>query len=139
LNFKEKCAPQFPRVETTYSNPGHIVTRNELESLGLVAPPEIFTPRPVRASHRRTSAPWPTYENALAGARLKADGTPDRSGVDFVWCKTAYRWGFSAEEIAARLMEVSEKACELARHNPGYALVTAKNAAAAEERNRGRA
>ena len=47
--------------------------------------------------------------------------------------------GHSIEDVAARLLEVSSKAQENARrHDEGYALVTAQNAAAAAERGRKR-
>ena len=54
LNFKEKYAPAFPRVETVHACPGLIVTPAELEALGVVAPPE-RTAAPVSA--RVASAP----------------------------------------------------------------------------------
>jgi hypothetical protein len=38
MNFKDKYAPAFPRVETVSTNPGRVVTRAELEPLGIVAP-----------------------------------------------------------------------------------------------------
>jgi RepB DNA-primase from phage plasmid len=41
MNFKDKYAPDFPRVETVHISPGLVVTRAELEALGTVAPPEI--------------------------------------------------------------------------------------------------
>ena len=44
LNFKEKYAPAFPRVETVHASPGWVVTRAELEALGVVAPPEKAAP-----------------------------------------------------------------------------------------------
>jgi hypothetical protein len=42
LNFKERYQPDFPRVRLTDASPGRIATRSQLESLRLVAPPEIF-------------------------------------------------------------------------------------------------
>jgi hypothetical protein len=56
--------------------------------------------------------------------------------ADFTWSMTVSDWGWSIEETAAKLWEVSEKARERARcGHEGYALVTAQNAAAAVERN----
>jgi RepB DNA-primase from phage plasmid len=46
LNFKEKYAPAFPRVETVYTSPGLVVPRDRLEALGVVAPPERTEPVP---------------------------------------------------------------------------------------------
>jgi hypothetical protein len=41
---------------------------------------------------------------------LKQDGSgPDRSLADFMWCKWAVERGWSIEDIAARLPEVSER------------------------------
>jgi hypothetical protein len=49
---------------------------------------------------------------------------------------TAIDWGWSIDDTAARLVEVSEKARERVRlKDEGYALITAQNAAAAVERN----
>jgi hypothetical protein len=59
--------------------------------------------------------------------------------ADFFWCVMAARRGHSIEDISAKLLEVSSKAQERARlHDESYALITAKNAAAAAERKRGR-
>jgi hypothetical protein len=52
--------------------------------------------------------------------------------ADFTWCKTALDWGWTTQETAARLMEVSAKARE---NGERYAALTAQNAAAAVERN----
>lgn len=38
VNYKEKYAPAYPRVETVHARPGLVVTRAELETLGVVAP-----------------------------------------------------------------------------------------------------
>jgi hypothetical protein len=56
-------------------------------------------------------------------------------------CRTAIDWGWSIEDTAAHLPEVSEKARELTQRNPGYIRVTAEHAAEAVERanRRGRA
>jgi len=60
LNFKEKYAPEFPRVETVHTNPGKVVTRAELEDLGIVVPAEKVTPVTVHA-HRSGARGWPSY------------------------------------------------------------------------------
>jgi hypothetical protein len=71
---------------------------------------------------------------------LKSDGTPDRSLADFMWCKWAIQRGHGIEETAEKLAEVSPKAQERIRvkGDQGYALLTARNAAAAVERDRER-
>jgi MinD-like ATPase involved in chromosome partitioning or flagellar assembly len=67
--------------------------------------------------------------------RIQGSG-PDRSMADFNWCMTAIDWGWSVEDTAVKLPEVSEKATERLRlHDNGYPLVTAKNAAAAVASN----
>jgi hypothetical protein len=57
-----------------------------------------------------------------------------------MWSKWAVQRGWSVEETAAKLTEVSAKAQERLRikTDAGYALLTASNAAAAVERDRGR-
>ena len=63
--------------------------------------------------------------------------------LTFTWCMTAIDWGWSIEETARKLLEVSEKARECVQlKDEGYPLMTAQNAAAEVERNdqkRGRA
>ena len=67
---------------------------------------------------------------------------PDRSRADYVWSKTALEWGirsgrpWSDEEVAARLLQESEKARD---RGEDYALQTVRAAAAAVERERAQA
>ena len=83
---------------------------------------------------------WPNYQQALRGAPLKGDGTRDRSLADFMWCKWAAERGWSVEETAEKLAEVSAKARERiqVKGDHGYALLTARNAAAATDREKDR-
>ena len=144
FNFKTKYAPNFPLVEMTYVNAGHTVTMAELEQAGLVAPPEEAdiapgsVPQQFRPARSTAVRKWPDYQRALSGAPLNRAGDgPDRSLADFMWCKWALERGWSVEETAARLIEVSEKAGGQARGgDEGYARVTAWNAARAVERDR---
>jgi hypothetical protein len=129
INFKEKYAPKFPRVMTVHKNPGKVVTRAELEALGVVAPMEKVTPTVIH-SHRSTPRGWPSYQRCLEGAPEKDDGTRDRSRADFTFCLLAIDWGWDIEETAGRLMQESGKAQE---NGHGYALRTAIAAARAVE------
>lgn len=70
----------------------------------------------------------------------KDGGGPDRSLADFMWSKWAAQRRRNAEEIAAKLTEVSDKAKERnARSDDRYAALTAENAVAVVEREGGRA
>jgi hypothetical protein len=116
------------------------VTPEQLEQLSLLAARE-----PVKewASTVRTISPgrmWPDYARCLAGAPPSRSGRgPDRSLADYTWCKFAAQRGWSIEEIAAELPNVSEKARErIANRDPGYVMKTAENGAAAAERGRQR-
>jgi hypothetical protein len=133
LNLKEKYAPEFPRVETVHTKPGLVVTRAELEALGIVAPPEKTVPATIPLSRRRPDARgWPSYERCVENAPpVRGGGRPDISRADFTFCLTAIDWGWSVEETAARLMQESSKAHE---NGEAYALRTARSAAAAIER-----
>jgi hypothetical protein len=146
-NYKRKYEPDFPMVRISPSAPGQIMTKERLEEMGLVtaAKPEIpaatFTARAAQGknSNARTRSVkvWPQYAISLAGAppRLQGNG-PDRSMADYNWCMTAIDWGWSVEDTAAKLPEVSEKAAERVRLNDkGYPLVTAQNAASAVASN----
>ena len=146
-NYKRKYEPDFPTVQIGATAPGRIVTKEQLEAMGLVAAPEpeitvpSFTARTPQGRTGKQSANrakvWPDYARSLAGAPPSRDGSgPDRSMADFTWCMTAIDWGFPIEETAAKLPEVSEKARERVNlRDEGYALITAQNAAAAVERN----
>jgi hypothetical protein len=138
LNFKDKYAPDFPRVAIERVNTGRKTTLAELERLGIVAAPE--PPAPPRFAANRPRArtgnrKWPSYALCVKGAPLNADKTaPDISRADFTFCMTAIDWGWSMDETAARLIEESSKAHE---NGEGYAARTARNAAAAVESRRG--
>ena len=137
-NFKDKYAPDFPLVTLAHVTPGRTTSREQLERLGLVAPPETrsYTPYqlpPELRSRRVHAKGWPSYERCLQGAPPTRDGgKPDISRADFTWCMTASSWGWPIDQIAARLLTISSKAQE---NGEAYALLTAQNAAAAAERN----
>jgi RepB DNA-primase from phage plasmid len=141
-NFKTKYAPNFPTVTILETHPGRVRTPEQLEVLGLVAPPEpvkaetlAFTRRSQNSSG--TERQWPSYEKSLLGAPTKSDGSgPDRSKADYWWCYLALQWKWSIEDTEAKLLEVSEKARERVRlGDPGYIHTTVLNAAAALARN----
>jgi hypothetical protein len=136
MNFKEKYAPGYPRVETVHASPGRVATRAELEVLGVVAPLEKSAPAVIPVSRQRASARgWPSYQRCVENAPpARGGGRPDISRADFTFCLLAIDWGWSVEETAARLMQESGKAQE---NGEAYALRTARNAAAAIERRGG--
>ena len=67
LNFKDKYAPDFPRVTIREVQPGHRATTAELDRLSLVAPPDEFAPMPP-APRFANPRIWPSYQKALDGA-----------------------------------------------------------------------
>jgi hypothetical protein len=146
-NYKRKYEPDFPTVRIDSATPGRIVAKEQLEAIGLVASPEpevtpaAFTTRAAQSKsgslRPRATKVWPDYARSLAGAPpgLQGDG-PDRSMADFSWCMTAIDWGWTVEDTAAKLVDVSTKAAERVRlKDTGYPTITAQNAAAAVERN----
>ena len=139
LNFKDKYAPKFPRVAIGQVNTGRIVTAHELERLGLVAAqqaPALPRVSPARMRPGPGNRKWPSYARCVEGAPLNSDKSgPDVSRADFVWCMTAIDWGWSVDETAAKLSEESVKARE---NGEAYAALTARNAAAAVARGRGK-
>jgi hypothetical protein len=144
-NYKRKYEPDFPTVRIVDATPGRIVTQAQLESLGLVAPPEPAPAViPLRTRRRHSAAEgertWPDYQRCVEGAPPNKEGNgPDRSMADFFWCLLAARRGHGIEETANKLLEVSSKAQENARrHDEGYTRVTAENAAAEAARGRKR-
>jgi len=132
-NYKKKYEPNFPTVSIVSAVPGRIVTPEQLQQLGLLAPPEPVRAAPLRVS---PSGSWPDYERCVQGAPLNHSQTaPDISRADFMWCLMAAQRNHGIEEIAAKLMDLSGKARE---NGEQYARLTAENAAAAAERGRQR-
>jgi RepB DNA-primase from phage plasmid len=134
FNFKDKYAPDFPRVTIRDARPGRLTSPAELARMGLVAPPEQFRPlSPARPFSRGTDK-WPSYALCLDKAPRNRDGSgPDRSRADYVWCMIAISWGHGIDDTAAHLMQESSKARE---EGQSYAMHTAGQAAAAVERRR---
>ena len=135
-NFKDKYAPNFPVVEITHLVPGRFVTSGELEGQGLIAPTEELIPVPARVSLTYAGPrKLPSYQRCVDNAPPNDSNTgPDISRADFVWCMTAIDWGWGIKEVAERLMKLSMKARE---EGEGYALRTARSAAAAIQRRKG--
>jgi hypothetical protein len=138
-NYKRKYEPDFPKVAILDTSPGRVVSPAQLEALGLVAAPEPVKPPtvvPLRVSRRHANAvrarKWPDYQRCVAHApRNHGDTGPDISRADFVWCMTALDWGYSTDETANQLMQLSAKARD---NGERYAVLTATNAAVAVER-----
>lgn len=134
-NFKADYAPSFPIVEISHASAGKVVSVTALEGCGFVAAPEEpHSPAPPVAHLRGSPRRWPDYERCVRGApSIHRGHRPDISRADFTWCRTAIDWGWSIEETACRLMELSSKAKEDGKR---YALQTAKGAAESVERER---
>ena len=137
LNVKDKYAPTFPLVKTVHTSPGRVVTRAELEVLGIVAPPERAAPAAIPLSRLRPDGRgWPSYQRCVENAPPARGGGPhDISRADFTFCLLAIDWGWPLEETTARLMQESAKAQE---NGEAYALRTARRAATAIARRGGR-
>jgi hypothetical protein len=135
LNFKDKYAPNFPRVTIGQISTGRMVTAAQLQEGGLVAAPEAARTQPLSGPRSHPIAgdrKWPSYARCVEGAPANRDKSgPDISKADFVFCMTAIDWGWSVDETAARLSEESRKAQE---NGERYATITAQKAAAAVER-----
>jgi hypothetical protein len=139
MNYKRKYEPDFPKVAILNTAPGRVVSPTQLESLELVAEPEPAKPAtvvPLRVSRRHANAvrarKWPDYQRCLERApRNHGDTGPDVSRADFVWCMTALDWGYTTDETANQLMQLSSKARE---NGARYASLTTSNAAVAVER-----
>lgn len=134
INYKEKYAPDFPHVATVFTSPGKVVTRAELEALGVVAPEEKVTPASI-CGHRSSPRGWPRYQQCLQHPKAQKEGRPDRSKADFAFCWLAIQWGWGVEETADKLMQLS---CKAQEEGEKYAMRTARNAAAALEKRQGR-
>jgi hypothetical protein len=139
-NFKAKYAPEFPKVTIVETHPGRVMTPEQLEAFGLLAPPETVIASPLKFTRQERNRSgkerqWPSYEKSLAGAPQGQDG-PDRSRADFWWSYLALQRGWKQEDTEAKLLEVSEKASErVSGGDAGYVHFTVTNAAAWLERS----
>ncbi len=80
---------------------------------------------------------WPQWNRALALVPSKPDGSKDCKPADLQFCIWAIQRGWSIEETAARLLEVSPQARERRKFKgETYAIRTAQKAAAAVPRER---
>jgi hypothetical protein len=134
-NFKPAYAPNFPRVRIAAAQPGHRVTTQILDAMGVLAPaqPVPVSLPPVASSSDSRTSKWPSYARCLEGAPIGAGGNPKRTSADFIWCKIALSWGHGIEATAERLLEESAKARE---NGEAYARQTAEHADyAARQRN----
>lgn len=127
-NFKPVYAPQYPVVSITHYCPGRVLTEKELAQMGLLASPEPIRIPPTFANPSPANRPWPSYEICLQRAPRKKDSGPDRSKTDFSWAMICCTGGHGVEETIARLRQVSDRARERERSDPGYARVTVENA-----------
>jgi len=136
-NFKDKYAPDFPRVTITHLSPGRIATKRELEGQGLLAPREELKPFQPRVSPtRRGGRKWPSYQRCVDAAPMNRNNTaPDYSSADIRWCMPALdpNWGWTVEEAAEKLMELSPAA---KKDGIKYALRTAERAASYIDSNK---
>jgi hypothetical protein len=135
MNFKERYASTFPRVETVQVSLGRVVTRGQLEALGVVAAPETPGPAAIQPTRRPDPRGWPNYRRCVENApEAREGGRPDISRADYTFCLLAIDWGWGVEKTADRLMQESSKAQE---NGNAYALRTARAAARAIERRGG--
>ena len=129
-NYKRKYKPDFPTVAIDSVQPGHIMTPQQLESMGLVAPAPLKPQLSAQASPLRCSndrprrLAWPSYDRCLEEAEARGR---KRSSADFTFCCIAIdHFKRTPEETAEKLMEISTKAKE---NGYDYAIGQATSAA----------
>jgi hypothetical protein len=124
LNYKPDYAPEFPLVTIEEARPGYKVTKEQLESMGLLAPEEVRPVLPPRCSDEKERRGWPDYARCLEQSIARGR---KRTSADFAFCCIAidlYRK--TPEATADKLMELSTKAQE---NGYMYALGQATRAA----------
>lgn len=129
-NFKAKHAPVYPHVRLIDTKPGLVLPLADLETSGLLAPPNSKSTAPPYAPLAPFSCSgdkaWPDYERCLADApKARNHDGKDRSQADWMFCLYSIGRGFGVQETANELMRVSEKAREQGK---GYAMHTATRA-----------
>jgi RepB DNA-primase from phage plasmid len=139
LNIKPKYEEGgFPTVELFASAPGATCTTADLHARHLLsalpeeAPRQLRPHAPAARERRRI---FPSYERCLLDAPpARNHEGPDRSAADFEFSLIAADRKFAALDIAAKLLEVSEKAASEGRR---YAEFTAERATEIVQRRRG--
>lgn len=151
LNVKDKhfeAYGYYPPVKLEVTLPGFTTTVEELENTGILPPPCVSPLEKVvkgdqtdcqaeqqqRSRGKGHAMIWPSYEIALAGAPMTAEGKRDRSVADFNWARTCWKWKhWSEQEIVEKLLEVSAKARE---RGYKYAALTVRRAIESLEREK---
>jgi hypothetical protein len=132
-SINHKAGREGFTVRTVHTTPGRMASAEELEQAGLLAPVPPPSPHPPQDRPKATRAPraWPDYQRSLTDAKRKSNGQPDRSDADKNWSILARERGWSENDIAAKLQEVSDKA----RQRPEYARRTASYASSVVSQN----
>ncbi len=147
INFKLDYAPDFPVVTLGHVRAGGLTTVAALEKAGFLAPRELPHPPPVLPPQpRHTDRKRPPKAGLSAGVNPRTEKggrKPDRSKADYFWAKYAYERGWTTDEIAAKLPEVSDRARERIRAGniekgkfKGYCRVMAENAEKYEQQRK---
>jgi hypothetical protein len=139
LNIKSKYAEAFPTVELFASAPGATCSRADLTERQLLSALPEEAPRAPRphapTARKRRQNIFPSYELCLQDAPpARNHEGPDRSAADFEFALIAADRKFSVSDIAAKLLEVSDKAAAEGRR---YAEFTAQRAADIVQKRRG--
>ena len=117
-------------VRLVHSNPGRVLTVEELQGLGIVLPAALpAEPLPTHRGAdkklvvRNLAQPrgaswrtWPSYQKALD------DKGGDRSAADASFFRRSWNQGFDEQEIVDRLMSVSDRAQQRGRRAIGQEL-----------------
>lgn len=126
-NFKRAYTSNFPLVAIEEIHPGRIVTRSQIESMGLAAqaPAKHELPAaPLRCSVPPCRLAWPSYDRCMEESLARGR---KRSSADFTFCYIAIdHFKRTPEETADKLMEVSTKA---KKNDEDYAIGQAMRAA----------
>lgn len=110
-NRKPKYAPNFPTVRVIESQPGRTTTQTELRAGGFLNEAEEPKTTPPRAPRFFQSRAWPDYARCLRDAPTRnRSEEKDTSRADWQFALIAADRGFTAQEIAAEIMNLSEKA-----------------------------
>src|SRR5262249_20761703 len=125
INFKPERDGFRVRVHS--ANPGRIMTPSELEEAGLLADPPPETELQAIPDSPRGNW-WPDWKRCLADKEAQAKNEnikreSHRSEADAAFACLSLRYGHSEQAIAAKLLEVSERAKQ---SGPDYAERTVR-------------
>jgi hypothetical protein len=109
---RQRTDGSFPRVELVRLAPGLLVSPEEMDRAGLLAPEEqpVVQASAPRFHSSKLPTHWPDFNDYLSRKWLAGENRPDRSSAEAAWSCAALRMGWPASMVEDELRRLSLKA-----------------------------